>query len=58
MSKDENIKIYFVITDIIKEENEDIPVVEELPLTEENMLLNYDWADDEKTILKPKALNL
>jgi hypothetical protein len=52
----ENFREYSVIVSVEKDNNEEYPVVETMLLEDEDVLYNYEWVDDERTILKPKSL--
>ena len=56
MEKFEN---YLVVVGVEKTENGgELPLVETQTLEESDALNNYEWADEDKTILKKKVLEL
>ncbi len=56
MEKFEN---YLVVVGVEKTENGgELPLVETQTLEESDALNNYEWADEDKTILKKKGLEL
>jgi hypothetical protein len=55
MEKFEN---YLVIVAVETIEGVETPIVETQTLEESDALNNYEWADEDKTILKKKGLEL
>jgi hypothetical protein len=46
-------KEYSVVVGIEKDGDNEYPVIEKQMLEESDMEINYEWVDDEHTILKP-----
>lgn len=58
MSNDEKFREYSVIVSVEKDNDEEYPIVESMMLSDEDVLYNYEWADAERTLLKPNSLVL
>lgn len=58
MNNKEKFREYSVIVNIEKDNDEEYPIIESMMLSDEDVLYNYEWADAEQTLLKPKSLVL
>lgn len=50
----ENVKSCIVLVDIENIDGEDTPIIEQQFLEEQDIDANYEWVDEEKTIMKRK----
>lgn len=47
----ENFKNYLVVVNFEMIDGEETPIIEEMPLEEQDARKNYEWFDEDKTIL-------
>jgi len=53
-----NVKSFLVIIDVEEIDGENTPIIEPQLLEESDFEANYEWADEEKTIIKRKDFDL